>query len=62
MFDRNESKDVELTPQLAALEARLAGLAVAPLNFDRDQLMFEAGRAAGRRDCELAATQRVAGA
>lgn len=48
MFDRDESKDVELTPELQALEQRLAGLSLGPLQMDRDRLMFEAGRAAER--------------
>lgn len=62
MFDRDESKDFELTPELAALERQLAGLDAAPLQLNRDWLMFEAGRAAGRTDRDLAATLRVAGA
>jgi hypothetical protein len=62
MFKRNESKNVELTPELAAFERQLAGLDVAPLRVDRDRLMFEAGRAAGQAERPVAATQRVAGA
>jgi hypothetical protein len=62
MFDRKKSKNDELTPELTALEGRLAGLGVAPLHIDRDRLMFEAGRAAGRADRASAATLRVAGA
>jgi hypothetical protein len=62
MFDRNESKDVELTPEQAALELQLAGLGVAPLHVNRDRLMFEAGRVAGRAELEVAATLSVAGA
>jgi hypothetical protein len=56
MFDRDESQKLELTPELAALEQQLAGLEISPLQLDRDRLMFEAGRAAGRRDREFAAT------
>jgi hypothetical protein len=62
MFERSEKKDVELTPELAALERQLAGLDVAPLQIDRDRLMFEAGRAAERSSREIATTLRVAGA
>jgi hypothetical protein len=61
MFEQNESEKIELTPELAALERQLAGLDVAPLHVDRDRLMFEAGRAAGIAERELAATPRVAG-
>jgi hypothetical protein len=62
MFNRKEQKDLELTPELAALEGQLAELKVAPLHVDRDRLMFEAGRAAGRKERDLAATLRLAGA
>jgi hypothetical protein len=68
MFERNENKDTELTPQFTAFERRLAQLDVAPLHVDRDRLMFDAGRAAGREDCFASATGhrpkggRVAGA
>lgn len=57
-----------LTPDLQALEARLAGLAPTA-GIDRDRLMYEAGRAAvagpqsaGRRAAWLAATSLVAAA
>lgn len=57
-----------LTPELQALEARLAGLAPTA-GIDRDRLMYEAGRAAaagpqsaGRRAAWLAATSLVAAA
>jgi hypothetical protein len=62
MFERNEKPDSKLTSELAALERQLAGLVAAPLHVDRDRLMFEAGRTAGRAQLDIAATQCVAGA
>jgi hypothetical protein len=62
MFDRSESKDSNLTPEQASLETKLARLTIAPPKLDRDQLMFNAGRAAALRDLDLAATQRGTGA
>ena len=39
----------EIPESLRAVEHMLAGLAPAPARIDRDQLMFEAGRAAGAK-------------
>jgi hypothetical protein len=54
MFDEPESLGAELTPDLAALQAQLAGLQPAPLTLDRDRLMFEAGRAAAESEQKIA--------
>ena len=42
------SHDERIPADLAAIEARLATLAVEPAGIDRDQLLFAAGLAAGR--------------
>lgn len=46
MSHEHEPERRELTPELAALEGRLAGLSLTALRVDRDKLMFAAGRAA----------------
>jgi hypothetical protein len=63
MFDQDESENA-MTPELAAIEHQLVGLGVAPLLVDRDQLMFDAGRAAERGEHEraLIVARRGAGA
>ncbi len=48
MFDEREPAEFELTPDLAAVERKLARLTPAAPRIDRDRLMFEAGRAAAR--------------
>lgn len=48
MSNEREPERRELTPELAALEGRLAGLSPAPPRIDRDKLMFEAGRASAQ--------------
>jgi len=53
MFDGRESEELSLTPELELLERQLAGLDIAPVQLDRDRLMFDAGRAAERRDREF---------
>jgi hypothetical protein len=52
MFDKREPAEPELTPELQALEGKLARMAPAAVRFDRDRLMFEAGMAAGRGGAE----------
>jgi hypothetical protein len=56
MFNEPEPLGAELTPDLAALQAQLAGLKPAPLTLDRDRLMFEAGRAAAESERPLSTT------
>jgi hypothetical protein len=46
MFDEHEPAEPGLTPGLKAIEGRLARLVPAGTGIDRDQLMYEAGRAA----------------
>jgi hypothetical protein len=48
MFDEHEPAEFELTPDLAAIERQLARMTPAAPRIDRDQLMFEAGKAASR--------------
>jgi hypothetical protein len=48
MSDQPESDKFDLAPELAALQNRLAQLTPTALRNDRDQLMFDAGRAAER--------------
>ncbi|HEX3599287.1 MAG TPA: hypothetical protein VHU84_04045 [Lacipirellulaceae bacterium] len=48
MFDEHEPAEPELTPDLKAIEGKLARLLPASARVDRDRLMFEAGRAAAR--------------
>jgi len=48
MSNEREPERRELTPELAALEGRLAGLSPVAARIDRDKLMFEAGRAAAQ--------------
>jgi hypothetical protein len=48
MFDEHEPAEPELTPDLQAIENRLARLTPAGARVDRDRLMFEAGRATAR--------------
>ena len=45
MFDEHEPAEPEITADLKALEQQLAQIAPMALRIDRDQLMFEAGRA-----------------
>jgi hypothetical protein len=49
MFDEHEPAESELTPDLAAIERRLARLTPAAPRIDRDRLMFAAGQAAAGR-------------
>jgi hypothetical protein len=46
MFDEHEPAELELTPDLAAMELQLARLTPAAPHIDRDRLMFAAGREA----------------
>jgi hypothetical protein len=46
MYDKRESHEQELAPELAALEVQLRGITPAALRVDRDRLMFAAGKAA----------------
>lgn len=46
MSNEREPERRELTPELAALEGRLAGLSPVAPRIDRDKLMFDSGRAA----------------
>ncbi|MEX0642232.1 MAG: hypothetical protein WD468_06000 [Pirellulales bacterium] len=48
MFDEQEPGKFELAPELAALQRQLAQLTPTAPRVDRDQLMFDAGRAAER--------------
>ena len=48
MSDPRETGEFDLAPELAALQDRLAQLTPTALRVDRDQLMFNAGRAAER--------------
>ncbi len=48
MFDKRESEEPELIPELTAIERQLARLAPAAPRINRDCLMFEAGKAAAR--------------
>jgi len=48
MFER-EPEEHEIAPELAAIERQLARLTAAAPRIDRDQLMFEAGRASVAR-------------
>lgn len=48
MFDEHEPAELELTPDLAAIERQLARLTPAAPRIDRDRLMFAAGQAAAR--------------
>ena len=48
MFDEREPEEPELTPDLKAIEGKLARLVPASARVDRDRLMFEAGRAAAQ--------------
>jgi hypothetical protein len=52
MFDEREPAEPEMTPDLKAIEGRLARLVPAGARVDRDRLMYEAG---------MAAVSRVAG-
>ncbi|HEX4414822.1 MAG TPA: hypothetical protein VH107_14400 [Lacipirellulaceae bacterium] len=52
MFDEREPAEPELTPELQALEGKLARLSPAAVRLDRDRLMFEAGMGAGRAASE----------
>ena len=45
MFDEHEPAEPEVAADLKALEQQLAQIAPMALRIDRDQLMFEAGRA-----------------
>src|SRR5262245_36381221 len=60
MFDEQKSNENELTPDLAAFERQLRGLAhgLAAPRIDRDQLMLAAGRAAA--EGPVPATPRAA--
>jgi hypothetical protein len=62
MFGKREPEKFAITPELEAIERRLAGLTVTPLEADRDGLMFDMGRAAGRAEYETAAMPLMAGA
>jgi hypothetical protein len=46
MLDEREPAEPELTPDLKAIEGKLARLVPAGARVDRDRLMYEAGRAA----------------
>ena len=48
MFDEPKPDEQPLAPELIAIERQLLGLTPALPRIDRDRLMFEAGRAAGR--------------
>ncbi len=48
MFDEHRPDEIELTLELAAMEARLRRLTPVTPRVDRDRLMFEAGRAIER--------------
>ena len=48
MFDEQETDKFELAPELVAVQNKLANLSPKALRIDRDQLMFNAGRAAER--------------
>jgi hypothetical protein len=48
MFDEREPAEPGLTPDLQAIEGRLERLVPAGARVDRDQLMYEAGRAAAQ--------------
>jgi hypothetical protein len=50
MFDEHEPAEFELTPDLAAIERRLARMTPCAPRIDRDRLMFEAGKASSRPD------------
>jgi hypothetical protein len=61
MSGEREPEKLQITPELEAIERRLTGLTVTPLEADRDRLMFDMGRAAGRAEYEAAARPFVAG-
>jgi hypothetical protein len=62
MFGRRESKEFILTPELESLERQLARLSVVPVQVERDQIMFNAGRRAQRAMRETRGPQRILGA
>lgn len=59
MSDDQESRKLELAPELVAVQNQLANLTPKALRIDRDQLMFNAGRAAER--AAIVAASRDAG-
>ena len=48
MFDEREPAEPEMTPDLKAIEGRLARLVPSGARVDRDRLMYEAGKAAAQ--------------